>query len=469
VSRGNAFPKTLFSPRQTLFLWIGERRVQWGLLVGRGSRSTWRELGEAGIPDTAGTPALSALCAVLQEQLPRELPQDCAHGLELRVIVADAWLFAVPIPWNPAMSRKRSALAFARDYLSRLGFAVAPDDEIRLDDAPYGASRLAVAYPSELLQAIRQCALRWHVYWRLLRPVSVLAWNALGRKRRVEAMAILNENDVILCLAGARRWTGQTHLQDIRTQPHVPNSPVAEALPLAWKRLCLRRPQTLEIQEALALDASGTLKTQAARADWPPPFIPPDDPSWRCLRPDAHWLRACRGAQALDGHALPPRRHWRHWLLLGMAMLVAGGIVFETWRQFVDAQASRSAYEASRQTHRKLPPVPWSREEQTRIGAVNAAIRQLNLPIEAVLHALRPPRDIRVAVLQVETASAATGDVANTLKITAEAPSSAEMTRYVAYVSDRRPFTRAYLTHHELLDEGNPERFRFTMEAQWND
>jgi hypothetical protein len=464
VSRGKTFPKTLFSPRQTLFLWIGERRVQWGLLAGRGSRAAWRELGAADIQDHAGAPALSVLCAVLQE-LPGELPQGCARGVELRVIIADTWLSMAPIPWSPAMSRKDSAQAFARDYLSQLGFAVASDDEIRLDDAPYGASRLAVAYPLELLQAIRQCALRWNAYWRSLRPVSVLAWNALGRKRRLEAVAILSENEVTLCLAGAKRWTGKKHLLEVRTQPHPPDFLIADALPLAWKRLCLRRPQALDIREALVLDASGT---QRDHADWPTPFVWPDTP-WRSLRQNAHWLRACRGMHALDAHARPPRRNWRHWLILGMAILVTGGIAFETWKQFMDAQASRHAYEALQQTNHESPPSPWSREEQARIGAVNAAIRQLNLPIGAVLHALRPPRDIRVAVLQVETASATAGNAANTLKITAEAPSSAEMTRYVAYVSERQPFVRAYLTHHELLDEENTARFRFTMEAQWND
>ncbi|MDR2625137.1 MAG: hypothetical protein LBC37_02265 [Zoogloeaceae bacterium] len=340
-----------------------------------------------------------------------------------------------------------------------------PDDEIRLDDAPYGASRLAIAYPLEVLQAIGQCAARWHAHWRSLCPVSVLAWDVLGKKQPLEAVAICNENDVTLCLAGAKRWTGRRHLLEIRIQPNASDVSAVDALSLAWKRLCLRRPQALGIQKIQVLDASGTW---ADNTVWPAPFIPPDA-SWRCLQPDAHWLRACQGAHALDAHALPPRRTGWHWLVLGVAMLGTGGIVFETWQQFMNVQTLRDACEALQQANRRPPPPSWSREESVRIGAINAAIRQLNLPIGAVLHALRPPRDIRVSVLQVETASAATGNVANTLKITAEAPSSAEMTRYVAFVSERRPFVRAYLTHHELLDEENTERFRFTMEAQWND
>jgi hypothetical protein len=438
--------------------------VQWGLLTGQGSRTAWQVSGALDIQGSKGASTLPALCATLQK-LSGDLPLNCAQGLELRVVIADIWLPTASIPWNPDMLRQDSARAFARDYLSHLGFSVTSGDEIRLDDAPYGMARLAVAYPQELLQAIEQCALRWRAHWRSLRPVSVLAWSVLGKKRQAGAMAILDEDSVTLCLAGAKRWTGRTHVQEVKIQSHPPGCSAAEALALAWERLRLRRPHMPDAQEVLVLDASDTPQ---ANPLWPEPFVQPDE-SWRNLQHNAHWLQACQGIHALDAHVLPPRRTWKHWAILGIAIIIASGVVFETWRQFLRANASRNAYENLQQTTRKLPPSPWSREELARIGAVNAAIRQLNLPIGAVLQALRPPRDIRVAVLQVETSSAATGEAANLLKITAEAPSSAEMTRYVAFVSEQKPFMRAYLTHHEHPDKESTERFRFTMEAQWND
>ena len=109
-----------------------------------------------------------------------------------------------------------------------------------------------------------------------------------------------------------------------------------------------------------------------------------------------------------------------------------------------------------------------SRDEQRRLLSVNAAIRQLNAPIGDVLQALIPPRDIRVAVLSVETVLNDSDRSTNSLKVKAEAPTSDDMTRYTAFIAGRRPFVRAYLIQHDVQDSPS-ERFRFKLEAQWND
>ena len=118
----------------------------------------------------------------------------------------------------------------------------------------------------------------------------------------------------------------------------------------------------------------------------------------------------------------------------------------------------------------------WSREELAKVQAVNAAVRELNLPIAALLRALEPARDIHVAVLSVETtggagvAGGAAAEVGGaSVRIEAEARTSADMLRYVAFVSERKPFTRAYLTQHEVRSATGERPYRFTVEAPWSD
>ena len=451
-----------FPTRQMLGLWIGKRHIRWGLLTGRNSRAQWQELGAISIQITDdGSPDIAALCAALRE-LAGETPRK---GLELRVVIADMWLSVATIPWSPALRRKDTAIAFARECLSGFGFRLSADDEIYLDDAPYDALRLAVAYPQAVLNAIEECARRWQAYWRSLRPVSVLAWRTLSRKMAVQAMAISDEEQVTLFLANQKRqFFRLPSLQEMKTQARLPEHSSAETLQLAWKRLRLRQPQVRDIQSVLTLDASEEGEKPGQTL---PPFASPDVP-WRHLQPNARWMDAHSGLCALDAHARPHHPGWVHWIILFMAVVILGSLTSGAWTLHKRAEAARVAYENLRQNAKPPAPAIWNREELARIGAVNAAINQLNLPIEAVLQALRPPHDIRVAVLQVETSVATNENNANLLKITAEGLSSSEMTRYVAFVSERRPFVRAYLTHHEITGSGDTERFRFSMEAQWN-
>jgi hypothetical protein len=101
-----------------------------------------------------------------------------------------------------------------------------------------------------------------------------------------------------------------------------------------------------------------------------------------------------------------------------------------------------------------------------RMAAVNAAIQRLNLPLDAVLASVRPPKDLRVALVGLEAAG--TAQSASALKITADAASPEEMTRYVAYLADRGPFGQAELVRHEVTAGPNGlVLFRFSVEAAW--
>jgi hypothetical protein len=101
---------------------------------------------------------------------------------------------------------------------------------------------------------------------------------------------------------------------------------------------------------------------------------------------------------------------------------------------------------------------------------VNAAVRELNLPISALLAALQPPADLRVAVLGVDVTSGAQAAAGtSSVKISAQARAGADMARYVAYVAQRRPFDSAYLVRHEIAGDAPDRPYRFTVEAAWKE
>src|SRR5690606_30983294 len=144
---------------------------------------------------------------------------------------------------------------------------------------------------------------------------------------------------------------------------------------------------------------------------------------------------------------------WRRGLV-ALAALAAAAMLLLAW------QASRQLQGEARLAAVRDTPPPvaeaprWSREDQARARAVNATVRQLNLPVPALLRALRPPPDIAVAVLSVELLAGAAQDSAG-VRLTAEAQTAADMARYVAFVAERRPFVGAYLVRHET-GEGLP-------------
>jgi hypothetical protein len=104
-----------------------------------------------------------------------------------------------------------------------------------------------------------------------------------------------------------------------------------------------------------------------------------------------------------------------------------------------------------------------------KLLAANRAIAHLNIPLQDVFAAIQPPKDIQVGLLGLEASIASvspTGGAA-TLKILAEAPSAADMTRYVAYLTGRGPLTHAELVRHELASTNSVPLYRFSVEIGW--
>lgn len=446
--------------RSSLYLWLGERHVQLGKLQ-RGPKPRWEVLAAADVTwPLEGHASPSALHDALRV-LETKAQENTLPGQELRVVVADMWVGMATIPWSPVMAHRTSAQAFALDGFKAVGIDVDARDDIRIDDAPYGLARLAVAYPAVLLTRIAQLADQLQLRCVAVRPVSVLVWDVLSDNGSLEATAIVSDERVTLAL-GARkqRWL-RPRLLDVRVEPHTG---LDQSVELIWQRWKLRHPLAQNIQAVQVLDARSGQEAFLPNAL---PFVQAGEP-WYRLNNNPHWLNRFSNTLALDAMAAPTSRRWWHWALWGVAASVAAALVIQAANLALKAQAIRSQL-AAQNTLRAPSQAPlWTQDELKKIASVNTAVRQLNIPFEAVLQALRPPRDIHVAVIAVETTSESVARMNNTIKITAEAPSSADMTRYVAFVAERKPFVRAYLMRHEIPD-GERERYRFMVEAQWMD
>lgn len=463
------------SGREPLFVFIGARHIEWH--TGDGTQASLaplqRRMFDPGI-DGNGEVALQALLLVLQQVA---VPQGMQVIEDMRVMVADSWLASVNVPWSPAMIHSESALHFARERLIASGYAIQDADRLCLDRARYGAPRLAFSYPEKLLDALHQCATRLQLRLRSVLPLSAVSWLAVQRRygrHGLHNQALLVADDCSLMVlqsgdAGARR------MQEVTVRSRPTRGPLRDdELHKAWQRLCLRQPHLRNTCKVALLDM--TVRTDAATAI-DPPFVRLDlGAEFDAQRSPALLARV---AQTMHHHSLDgvsdsaSKTSWR-WVVLFAAALLTSVLAIQALRTRATVVALtsklenlRSASEMRRQSG--AAKSSWRREELPRITAVNAAIRQLNLPIALILRSLVPPPDVRVAVLSVETVGNVAVSEMHILKIVAEAATSADMARYVAFLDERRPFVRAYLMKHEIDMVSSERPYRFSMEVPWSE
>ncbi len=407
---------------------------------------------------------------------------------QIRVLISDLWLPTICVPWSPACMTAVESHAYAQMQLRAAGFELSVQDEIRLDDVPYGQPRVAVTYPAALLEALSNLARRMQARLVSVLPLSLAGWRyaqpslaANGSKQQAVALAMLEDQQVTFV-----RCAGEQLLQlmprslrhaggDSTPLPHAGSAALTQ-----WQRIQLRDPQAaatkalyiFSLEQAVSTEkdvASSTIWIDFPEASSAIVPVPRTLQLARCMATLRHSLGA-RGI--VQDAALSLGR----WVLIGLALTLAVGSVFSAFfiiNEVKTLQQQRASAEA-RATREVTRPVAYSREEKNRIAAVNSAIRQLNLPVAALLQAMQPPKDIRVALLGVDMAGkgqtdGATGHHPATLKITAEARTGAEMASYVAFLAERRPFVAAYLARHEIVENQTEQPYRFTVEAIWEE
>ena len=429
----------------TLVVAIGALRIEWGVMA----RGQWvpDSVSALSIAPVGADATLAGVCTALERVL------VATGAARLRALVADKWLAVASVPWSAALQDAGRADAFARGQLLQAGHELQAADTLRLDDAAFAQPRLAVAYPALLLDALRALAGRSRASLVSVLPTSVAGWAVAPRGRG--ARAVLGPGQGVVAHGPRRR-------------ADVPRRAggVAEVQGL-WQRMRLRDPRLAAVTELAVLDLAPTPESPAQAVAG---LTPLELPLQARAMSRALQLAGLAAGQRLAIDAVPPEAPATRlrWIAVAAVLLVAGGLSLQAWQAVQRVNGLQQQLDAAQV--RSAPPAPaaLSRDEQARVPAVNAAIREMNLPVSALLQALQPPRDIRVAVLGVDVLGATPGASAG-IKITGEARTGAEMARYVAFVSSRKPFTGAYLTRHEI-DDTTPERpYRFTLEAAWND
>lgn len=453
---------------RALWLVLGVRRVCWGAVLGRAYGARWECWGTVDIPE-AGSGNRSALMRALSN-LP-EMPFSLAPaGARLHVWMDDFWVPMDMLPWGDALKDEGTALSSAREVLREHGHDVRHADRIRLDDMPWGQPRLAVAYPDEVIGWIEDQARRWSTALASVRVASIACRAAQERRTRKSALAVLLDDRLVL--------TGPTEL---RTIPLASDSPSRESgvelirqIENGWARLVLRYPSWVTVTQVPLVNcqSSGDQLDEV-----PVPFAlihPMGSPTDSAQEPLGHVLvEQSLKARPHPLDAVADRRSTRV-TLVSLAMVFCLGLMllglvakrqFQVKELLAAAVSKHSATVSATNT-----ATPLSKLELARVPAVNQAVRQLNLPVQALLHALEPPKDLMVAVLSVDSVGqGAPSGQASSIRIVAQTPNSADMTRYVAFVGDRRPFTGAYLRKHEWVDGASQKQVRFTVEATWND
>lgn len=453
----------------TLFVVLGARCVEACVLAnGQWQSGTLQSICiEPGQNRTAAIEALSQLHSTLANA--KNLPQEdlLLSGVrEVRVLVADLWLAITDIPWSATLMQRDGV--FARSQFAAAGFEMDPADSVKIDDAPFGQPRLAVAYPDALLTALAGLAAGLHARLTSVLPFSVAAWAEVSHRRRDKSTALaLFDEGLTLFAQGTDCLTGVT----MRAVNAAGGDAAAQALREQWQRMQWRDPQLASVEHLPVLNLSSSdipLLEPAQTRIALPSHAGSTAPSPRLQ------LAACLSSRRLPLDAVlanPPMTPMR-WAIAGIALCLSGLLFIQMLQITRTLEARRHEAVADRMTEPTMQPSTIrSREEIARVQAVNGAIRELNLPISALLQALQPPRDIRVAIWSVDVQSpqASEGGQQASVKIVAESPTGADMTRYVAFVAESRPFTGAYLTHH-AIEESLPARpYRFTLEAVWKE
>lgn len=467
---------------RALWLVLGARQVLWGAVVGTGKAARWESWGGVEVPGGSQVSRPSLMAALAG--LPATPFADAAPNTPLHVWLADPWVAMDLVPWSDGFLREASAMALARSHLMAQGYEVHGADRVRLDDAPMGQPRLAVAYPGEVLAWLEDHARAWSLRLRSVRVASLACWSVFGRNASVPMLAVLHDEALVIMGAPGSRVRG-AHLAEWHAVPldggaridptgaPSSDSDVVQQLAHGWRRLGLRFPQWASTTDLPLLD--GRLG-DPRRTEWPAPFV-----SMKTRMASTGELDPSLGdvlvglVDAAPPHALDavsdqrPRKAVLVPLAVGLCLglLLLGSMAGSRTRLKASIEASVAQH--SQPAALSVPANPLTKQELARIPAVNQAIRQLNLPVHALLHSLEPPQDLRVAVLSVDSVGrGGPSRQSSSVRIVAQAPSSADMMRYVAFVSGRRPFTGAYLRKHEWVDGATEKQVRFTLEATWN-
>lgn len=435
----------------SLVLAVGEQGIDLGVTAANG----WQADSVRHLPFAAAGGVAASHGALLAQVLEPFEPGTVPAAIQ--VVLPDSWLGSTVMPWNTSMTASAQAAQLARQRLVQAGIEVSVSDTVVLDDAPFGAPRLVLCYPAEIMEALRQFATRIGAPLHSVQARSVAAWTQLPRRRGAVLAALAVVDGAAMTLVH-----GSRHILEVTTRPaHAADA--GQQLAALWRRQSLRDPQLATLEQAGLFDLGGTVTPTA-------PFEAASLPAMDGVPPALVLAGCARPAGSLDAVTAQAGNARLAWLAAMVCLALAGAWGQQAWQSGQAAQQLEAKQQlAARAAQRSAPaPVAWNREELARIPAVNAAIRQLNQPVGPVLRALVPPQELQVAVLGVDVGGGQAAG-AGRLRIQAEARTGADMARYAAFVAQGRHFKDAYLSEHQVAPETPGQPYRFTVEAVWRE
>jgi hypothetical protein len=465
----------------TLFIVIGAQSIECGFKTGLGNHGNWLKTSFKKVP-LGLSPDIHAPYETIENAIEelgvllnqRHTDQNLGQLIvrRLHFIVADQWLAVTTVPWSRSINDAAGADAYARSQLISAGFAVDFADTVRLDESTYGTPRLAVSYPAVLMQIINSWGKKLGAVNISVLPMSMVMWNGVTRQQRgkMPALGLIHDGLTLIMRADAQA-SGRMQEVFARNTNTDPDQALL-SLREQWQRTRIR-DQRVKPTQRLPILNIGQEEISLSQADADVEQIRLSSYAKHPVIPPVLQLAALSQQERLSLDALPQAQSISLFkTVLSMAALaVAGVLAFQVWQTQAQLQGIESSLTNKPEPVQQNTKVSLTREELARVPVINKAVRELNMPISALLRALNPPRDIRVAILSVEATGAdqASENKQAKVKIQAEARSDADMTRFVAYVAERQPFVGAYLTHHEVVESMPEKPYRFTLEAIWLD
>ena len=170
----------------------------------------------------------------------------------------------------------------------------------------------------------------------------------------------------------------------------------------------------------------------------------------------------------------PPWSAYRWiWLLAGCGALAMAILADMDAHRDLARARGRMAKQRNSPDHLAAPSLNAEerRKLATRVRAINAHIRVLNLRWDDIFRTLRPEPNNDVRLLALETSAAAGGTADTTLHISAEATGAESMTGFAAHLAQQPRLQNVTLVRHEAgRDAGAaPGSIRFRLEASWID
>lgn len=171
-----------------------------------------------------------------------------------------------------------------------------------------------------------------------------------------------------------------------------------------------------------------------------------------------------------------PRTGWRSILRTHFLVRIACYVAFIAcidagWTAFSLLQQQQALKSDQERLNGQIAKQASSRKTPTQAAipdaqasAVNLVVSELNLPWRDVLDAIEAATPPAIALLTLDPDAKR-----HTVRIMAEAKTSADMINYIELVKKQPFFTDVIVTRHEVNEQDANKPIRFLLEAQWGE